>query len=327
MGVPLFQSAGNCPRALSLAEEMLFHEKSADYPDIRSVFSLYQDLLKQTYDLNGACDHMLSLLSSEHPPALMTDIGRICEDLGRQEDARRQYLTAFRSDLVNSGLEYVLYLGRRGETREQTKTLMYILKTLKNSRDIEFIGKKILDLSLCDDEVIAFMIHRLSERITSLSMDGKELYARILSIASDSALSSGHPDEGLDFALSGLSIVPADSIQVANTLFALLIACKDQTLPDHLPEYLHQRNQENHIMKVPLSSPSFSWLSPDEEMIIFYLQKHGVCNELDLRKISGTHRIAGLMNRIMRRAEEYGVHLIEKDGYSEFGEVYRYVGP
>lgn len=327
MGVPFLQSAGQEERALALAEEILLSETISESLDISENFAVYRRLLEQISGPGAAIERMITVAKPGVNPAFIIEVARLCEETGRQEEARRLYLQAFRSDLTRSGLEYAAYLERRGELRERKKTLTYILKTLKNVRDLEFVALKIQNSSHPDDELISLVNHRFSERLPSLSLAGKELYARSLSRAAESALERGFPDEGLEHALSGLSIVPVESVHVAESLFALLIASKAQVLPDHLPATLRRSPQDKHITNVNLKDASFSWLSPEEEVVISYLRKHRVCHELDLRRVAGTHRVAGLMNRIMRRAEENSVHLIEKEGYSEFGEVYRYAGP
>ena len=120
--------------------------------------------------------------------------------------------------------------------------------------------------------------------------------------------------------------MPVDATTLAESLFALLVASKTQVLPDYLPSQICPTTKKPG----PISTESrltLSWLDPGEEAIVEYLRKHRVCNEMDLRRVAGTRRVAGLMNRIMRKANEQGVHLAEKEGYSEFGEVYRYAGP
>ena len=47
---------------------------------------------------------------------------------------------------------------------------------------------------------------------------------------------------------------------------------------------------------------------------------------MDLRKLLGTRRVVGIVNRLVQKAAGQGMALIEKKGVGEDGEVYEYTG-
>ncbi len=325
-GAALLESVSGPEHALELYQKILFGDESRNLPDTTRWFSSYRDLLIRVKGPDRALDHVLTLSGSDLPTGILVGIAEWCGETGRHEDAKRIFLQAFRSDLTNAGLAYASYLSRAGEKREQKKILGYILKTVRKARDLEAVADGILAMADPDHDLISSLNQRFDETNALLSQHGREVYARCLTLAAEQDLQSGSPDRALEHSLAGLAIVPVDATTIAESLFALLIASKTQVLPDHLPSRINQ------IAKTPCpvstgNQISLSWLDPGEESVVEYLRKHRVCNEMDLRRVAGTRRVAGLMNRIMRKAEEQGVHLADKEGYSEFGEVYRYAGP
>lgn len=326
LAVPLLLLSGNADRAKTLCEEVLFRTDLPEFPGFFNWYSLYGDVLKQTCGKQKACEILVKHAGSGCHPAFCLVAARFCEEIGDLDNGKRLFFQAFRSDLISGGLAYAAYLGRTGEIREQEKILEYILKTVRKVRDLEGVARAILDCRNPDHSLISLLAKRLATDTRILSTPGRELYARTLCLFAEMALADDSPDTGAEACITGLSIVPVESIDVAESLFAVLISCKRQTLPDHLPSYLlgSCKPEESPGASVMVS---FTWLDPVEEEVVAYLRKHRVCHELDLRKVAQTRRVAGLMNRIMRKADEHSVTLAEKEGYSEFGEVYRYAGP
>jgi tetratricopeptide (TPR) repeat protein len=326
LAVPLLISTGKADFALTLCEEVLFRTDLPEPPELSDWYSLYADTLVQACGREKARETLLARTGSGCHPALCMATARFCEDTGDHHEAKRLYFQAFRSDLISGGLAYAAFLGRTEDTREQEKILEYILNTVRKVRDLESVARAVLDCDIRKSSLITLLARRMSADLRILSTPGRELYARCLCLLAENALSDDSPDEGAQACITGLAIVPVESIDVAESLFAVLISCRRQMLPDHLPSYLQPSShaQDSTAASTPVS---FSWLDPVEEAVVAYLRKHRVCHELDLRKVAQTRRIAGLMNRIMRKADEHGVMVAEKEGYSEFGEVYRYAGP
>ncbi len=325
-GAPLLESVSGSEQALDLYQEVLFGDESRSLPDPTKSFSSYRDLLIRIKGPEAALDHVLILSGSDLSTGILVGIAEWFGEAGKHEDAKRIFLQAFRSDLTNTGLAYSSYLARIGEKREQKKILGYILKTVRKARDLEAVADGILALQDPDPVLISSLNQRFEEKTALLSQHGREAYARCLSLAAEQALQNANPDRALEHSLKGLAIVPVDATAIAESLFALLVASKTQVLPDHLPSQICPIVKTSGTVNAG-NQISLSWLDPGEEAVVEYLRKHRVCNEMDLRRVAGTRRVAGLMNRIMRKSEEQGVHLAEKEGYSEFGEVYRYAGP
>ncbi|MDD1729586.1 MAG: hypothetical protein LUQ50_11025 [Methanospirillum sp.] len=325
-GAPLLEIVSGSDQAIALYQGILFADDLKELSDLPVWFSSYRDLLIRVHGPETALDQVLTFIRPELPVVLLLCIASWCEKLRRSDQAKRLFLQAFRSDLTTSGLAYAAFLGRSGENREQKKILWYVLKTVRKIRDLEAVVDGILALPDCDPDLITSVNTRFGISLPLLSQHGRELYARSLSRAAEYDLKHGNPDKALEHSLAGLAITPVDSVDLTESLFALLVACKSQVLPDYIPLPLCSAEKRQGPEKVA-DEFSLSWLDPGEEAVIEYLKKHRICNEMDLRKVAGTRRVAGLMNRIMRKSEEQGIHLAEKDGYTEFGEVYRYAGP
>ncbi|HWQ64429.1 MAG TPA: hypothetical protein VN429_08425 [Methanospirillum sp.] len=325
-GASLIESVSGPEQALELYSQFLFGRENHDSLNLGTWLSSFRELLVKSRGSTVALDETLTRIRPDLHPAIQVGIAEWCEEERRHKDAKRLFLQAFRSDLTNSGFSYAKYLGRNSEKREQKKILGYILKTIRKARDLEMIAGKILTLTEPDPDLISLLNQRFEGIVSLLSQKGRELYARCLSLESQHELQAGSPDKALKHALTGLSIVPVDASSVAESLFTLLVASKTQVLPDFIPSQICPATKPQGSLS-NTGQISLSWLDPGEEAVVEYLRKHRVCNEMDLRKVAGTRRVAGLMNRIMRKSEEHGIHLADKEGYSEFGEMYRYAGP
>ena len=67
-------------------------------------------------------------------------------------------------------------------------------------------------------------------------------------------------------------------------------------------------------------------LDEQEQKIVTFLRSHRQASELELRKLLGTRRVVGIVNRLVQKAAAQGITLIEKKGVGEDGEVYEYTG-
>ncbi len=324
-GIPLLVAAGNPDAALEIYEDILCGDDSSESVPAEW-YSGFSSLLVQTRGRDAARSLLAGHAASSPTPSLLLTLAGLCEETGEQDEARRYFFQAFRSDPARAGPAYASFLGRSGDHREEEKILGYLLKTVKKTRDLEEIAGAILSLPAPDPALLSTLNDRLASRAQLLTTRGRELAARGRCMAAESVLAAGSPDEGVEACLQGLAIVPVESVEVARSLFAVLISCKRQTLPDHIPACI-QISRPAPGRSDSSSPAGFPWLDPVEEAVVGYLRKHRVCHELDLRKVAETRRVAGLMNRIMRKGMEHGVVIAEKDGYSEFGEVYRYAGP
>jgi hypothetical protein len=67
-------------------------------------------------------------------------------------------------------------------------------------------------------------------------------------------------------------------------------------------------------------------LDEREEALVAFLRQHRETNEEELRKVLGTRRVSGVVNRLIKKANDAGVPLMEKQGMGEHGEIYVYCG-
>jgi hypothetical protein len=67
-------------------------------------------------------------------------------------------------------------------------------------------------------------------------------------------------------------------------------------------------------------------LDEQEQKIVSFLRSHRKTTETELRTLLGTRRVAGIVNRLVQKAAQQGVTLIEKKGVGENGEIYEYTG-
>ncbi len=326
LGVPLLLGSENHSRALRLCEEVLFEQEPIESDELSGWYHLYRNTLAEVSGKDEACRILLVRADSSCHPAFCLETAGLCEEIGDRENARRLYFQAFRSDLISGGLAYASYLARYGEIHEQEKILAYILKRVRKSRDLEKTARAVLSSPSPGTEIVGHLARRFASDVRLLSTAGRDLYARTLCLSAEMSLATDSPDAGVKACIAGLSVVPVESVEVAQSLFAVLISCKRRSLPDHIPSFLDS-SSAIHPPVISLSEVRFDWLDPAEEEVVSYLRKHRICHELDLRKVAQTRRVAGLMNRIMRKADEHGVLIAEKEGYSDFGEVYRYAGP
>lgn len=326
LGVPLLLESENQSRALRLCEDVLFEHEAMEPGELAGWYHLYCTTLAEVCGKDEARRILLDHAVSSCHPAFCLEAARLCDEAGDRENARRLFFQAFRSDLISGGLAYAAYLANHGEIHEQEKILAYILKRVRKMRDLEKTASAVLSSPSPGSGIIQQLAHRFAADVRLLSTTGRDLYARTLCLSAEISLASDSPDAGVKDCITGLSVVPVESVEVARSLFAVLISCKRRSLPDHIPSYLDSSSPV-HPLGISPAEVRFEWLDPAEEEVVMYLRKHRICHELDLRKVAQTRRVAGLMNRIMRKADAYGVVIVEKDGYSDFGEVYRYAGP
>jgi hypothetical protein len=69
-----------------------------------------------------------------------------------------------------------------------------------------------------------------------------------------------------------------------------------------------------------------SGLEPQEEKVLEFLKLHRRASEADLRKLLGTRRVTGIMNKLIAKSVAQGVRLVAKRGSGEQGEIYEYTG-
>lgn len=318
--VPALAGLGDMTKAGELLENVLYPDPPpADTDKILSWLNLYRDIiLEEGRDTQALIHKAGSVLH----PAYLACAGLWSEDEGNYESARMYFQKAFRSDIVHGGLWYASHLERNSDLREWEKTITYILKNTRKIRDIELVTDTMFPKITRNLSLLKFFHGKLENLLVLLTSKGKSYYCNIAGILASEELSAGRYSQGMNLCLNALAEVPTHDIRTAEYLFSILMACKKPGLP---MDYSRRDNTEKS--KTTDKGPLISDLTPVEEAAYHYIRRHRVCSELDLRPICGTRRIAGLMNRLIRKISAEGWQIIMKDGMSESGEVYRYAGP
>lgn len=256
-------------------------------------------------------------------PVYLAMAGSSAEEEGLPDLARSYFLKAFRADIVHGGYLYSRFLKRSGDDHEWEKIVTYILKNAVKVRDIERICKYIFTEAPGDISLLRLVHSRLYRYLPLLSSRGRTIYCRAAGIIASEELNAGRYEEGMRFCIEGLAEVPPQEEKVAESLFSILMACKTPGLPMSYPG----SGKIGTTRQEPKNPLPLSCLTPAEEAAVLHLMRHRVSTELELREITGTKRVAGLMNRLIRKISTEGWQVVVKEGFSESGEVYRYVGP
>ncbi|MDD3112412.1 MAG: hypothetical protein PHU26_08980, partial [Methanofollis liminatans] len=106
------------------------------------------------------------------------------------------------------------------------------------------------------------------------------------------------------------------------TFFDLIRRCKEETVAERPALPLRNTKPSGPVEE---TAPDLG-LDEREEALVAFLRQHRESNEEELRKVLGTRRVSGAINRLIRKASDAGVTLIEKRGMGEHGEVYIYCG-
>ena len=101
-------------------------------------------------------------------------------------------------------------------------------------------------------------------------------------------------------------------------------ACKEQSVADH--PIMHTPQEDTREPAEPQAVFDQLGLSDQEQKIIGFLRSHRKASERDLRKVLGTRRVAGIVNKLVQKAASRGLSLVEKKGVGEDGEIYEYTG-
>jgi ribosomal 50S subunit-recycling heat shock protein len=171
------------------------------------------------------------------------------------------------------------------------------------------------------------LIKKLEERRATLNSEGLELLAIAFFIAATNA------QEEMDYAgckyycLCGIDVMPAHTRAIRFEDYLQLIrVCKERSIADR--PIMNAPQTKKRSVAVPKSQVITDQLglSEQEQKIVEFLRSHRKASEMDLRKLLGTRRVAGIVNQIIQKAASQGLSLISKKGVGEDGEVYEYTG-
>jgi len=328
----LLATSGQEKKALAAYENLIRDELvvKKDLEVLVLIISKYRQYLRAHVPVEEAGRRFLDVVSQDVNVASLLETARFYEETGNVTEARSWYYRAYRADFLAGGLDYAQFLSVHGEERECEKVMLYILSNVKKNTDIGRVAAVILDkqgrmyrLKRLMDQ----LIKKLEERKETLNSEGRELLAIAFFITATSA------QEEMDYAgckyycLCGVDVMPAHSRAIGLEDYLRLIrACKERSIADrpimHAPQ---TKKRTGTVPPVKIITEQLG-LSEQEQKIVEFLRSHRKASEMDLRKLLGTRRVAGMMNQLIQKAALQGVSIIEKKGVGEDGEVYEYTG-
>ena len=328
----LYAAQGDDMSALAAYEALIADELGTknDLVMLGQIISAYREFLKSHLPQKEALSRFLSRVSCDMNVVSLRETARFCEETGEITGARSWYYRAYRADYLAGGLPYATFLASHGEERECEKVMLYILSNVKKSVDFGRVATVILDKGgrmRRMKRLIAQLIRKFVEHRIALSSDEMELLAVSFFVAAENALEEGDYSGCKYYCLSGIDVIPAHARTIRLEDYLQLVrACKDRSIADRL--VMHTRaikKPASRVQPVQQITDQLA-LTEQEQKIVEFLRSHRKASEMDLRKVLGTRRVAGIVNRLISKATAQGIMLIEKKGVSEDGEVYEYSG-
>jgi tetratricopeptide (TPR) repeat protein len=332
MQCELLSALSRKDEALECYEQLITAElKSMDDLDtLARVIPRYREFLQMYYPMKEMVPRFVSLVSSHANVVCLLATARFYEDLGDPLEARSWYYRAYRSDFLPGGVAYAEFLSRHDDLRECEKVMIYILNNIRKTTDLLRVARVMVEDQKMRYQLKRFLgklLEKLQERIPTLGSQGLELLAVAFLLAGTDAIERKDYVRGKEYCLRGLDVLPPSSCYVRPKDFLGLIeTCKDHSLADR--PILAGTGSSGTAVTAP-SPPITVLLDLDERerTILGFLQMHRRASEMELRKITGTRRVVGMVNRLMQKASAKGLKIIEKKGWGEDGEIYEYSGP
>ncbi|MDD1681611.1 MAG: hypothetical protein LUQ35_08370, partial [Methanoregula sp.] len=276
----------------------------------------------------SATDRFLALVSKDVNVASLLETARLYEDQNNETEARAWFYRAYRTDYLAGGLAYARFLSARGEDRECEKVMLYILSNLRKGDDLVHVASVVLDelggmfrLKRLMDQ----LVKRLEERRSTLNSRGLELLAMAFFITASNALEETDYPGCKYYCLCGMDVMPALTTVIQPEDFLRLIrTCKEKSVADR-PIMNNVRAHRKSAAPQPSVADQLG-LDEQEQKIVLFLRSHRKATEMELRILLGTRRVVGMVNRLVQKAAQKGVHLLEKKGVGENGEIYEYTG-
>ncbi|WP_209629979.1 hypothetical protein [Methanofollis sp. W23] len=308
--------------------EDLIREEIAQGDDLETlsvIIEAYEGFLKKSRPLTTVPDCYLSVVSEDPNVVSLARTGWFYASFGEEKKGREWLYRAYRLDFLNGGTEYARFLAGEGDLRECEKVLLYVLTHVKKTGDLVRVAETVFEAEhgwQRMPRLVDGLITRFSAEVTTLSPEGLEVFARIYLCAAEGALEAGEYMRCKECALHGLDLTRAHT----HEFFEVVSRCKEATvaerpvLPPEGAGAARATRDEEHDDLPDLG------LDERETALVAFLKQHRESNEADLRKVLGTRRVSGVVNRLIKKASEAGVSLIEKQGMGEHGEIYVYTG-
>ena len=328
----LLASGAGTAKAMDAYERLIREELGAknDMDFLALAAGRYRRFLMATLPEGQALQRFLDVVSRDVNVVSLLETARLYATLGNPAEARAWYYRAYRADFLNGGPEYAIFLSSQGETRECEKVMLYVLSNARKSADLIRIASVIVDEKTGMRQLRRLMdqlIHRLDERRATLGSAGLELLAVAYWLAAADALEEADYTGCKYWCLCGMDVLPAQTRAIHLDDFLRIIRdCKERSIADR-PVMREQPVHSRHALAPAERAPADQLgLTPEEEKILAFLRSHRKASEMDLRKLLGTRRVVGIVNRLVQKAASQGLSVLEKKGFGEDGEVYEYTG-
>ncbi|PKL69929.1 MAG: hypothetical protein CVV30_00720 [Methanomicrobiales archaeon HGW-Methanomicrobiales-1] len=318
--------------ALAAYEQLIRDELATknDLDLLRTIVSRYRRHLTAWVPAEEAKLRFLNHVSQDVNVASLLETALLFEDAGDAAEARSWYYRAYRADFLTGGLSYAQFLDAHGEGRECEKVMLYILSNVKKSADLSRVATVIVDKTGTMHRLKRLMeqlLAKLEARRATLNSEGLELLAMTYFIAGTNA----HEEQ--DYAgckyccLSGMDVMPAHTRAIhLEDFLSLIRACKEKSAADR-PIMNVPRVKKRAAAGPPAQVITDQLgLTEQEAKILEFIRLHRMASEMDLRKVLGTRRVVGIVNRLIQKAEAQGLLLIAKKGVGEDGEGYEFTG-
>jgi tetratricopeptide (TPR) repeat protein len=328
----LLASGGDIGKARDAYEKLIRDELGSknDMDFLALAIGRYRRFLSVTLPAEEALHRFLDVVSHDVNVVSLLETARMYATLGNPSEARAWYYRAYRADFLSGGPEYAIFLASQGEDRECEKVMLYVLSNARKSTDLIRIASFIVDEKAGMRQLrrlLDLLIKRLDERRGTLGSAGLEHLASAFFLAAANALEEADYAGCKYYALCGMDVMPAQARAIQLEDFLRIIRdCKERSIADR-PVI-----REQPVRPYPSAVPTEKALSDqlgltqDEEKILAFLRSHRKASEVELRKLLGTRRVAGIVNRLVQKAASQGLSVLEKKGFGEDGEVYEYTG-
>lgn len=311
----------------ALARDLLGSLEDAE--TLAIVLRQYEDLLLAARPADEALERFVEVVGADPTTVGLVAIGEAAERQGELGTARDHLYRAYRTDFLRGGLAYARFLARHEDRRECEKVMLYCTENATKTADLERVAEVALDAATGMHRLprlLERLVDRLSARRDALSSFGQELAAVALLARATDAYEAGRYDLAKECSLVGLDLFPAHAGELRLDDFSALLArCKEESVLDR--PVLGRTRAGGAVPEPPVPPPEAALaLSEAETKLVAFLREHRTATERELRAVLGTRRVAGLVNRLARRAAEQGMTLVERRGTGDEGEEYVYVG-
>lgn len=313
--------------------ESLIKEEIAGMGDpetLEMAVAAYEQFLRKAYAPETVPACYLETVSQDPNVVSLTRTGLFYASLGDTDTARDWLYRAYRLDYLNGGIEYARFLARQGEMRECEKILIHILTNTQRADDLVKVAEAVVgggdENGAARRRILDALVRKFAAETDHLGPEGTEVFARVCLRAAREALAGGDYVRCKEYCLHGLDLSRA----CTQDFFEIIRRCKEATVAE-LPVFPFEGGSASagtaggDRNKIDVDEPDLG-LDEREEALVAFLRQHRETNEEELRKVLGTRRVSGVVNRLIKKANDAGVPLIEKQGMGEHGEVYVYCG-